>query len=823
MSIETQIDRLLARDPALTNENANKDSRVIGTQRDLLAGVVSKEYSRTRLLPTDVADAHERGDIHVHDLDYSIGGYFNCCVPDIPRMLKSGFQLGGASIETPKSLRTAAEVIPQVVVNISSNQYGGITVHEVDKILEPYAFMSLDKHRKDARKWVSEDRVEEYAREHLIKEIYDACQSLEYELNSCYSSAGQVPFVTVSFGLAESWLGKEIQKAILEVRLKGLGRDGVTPVFPKLIYALREGHNKHPDDPFYDVKRLAVKCATKRIYPDILSYENVVALYGAFVTPMGCVRGYESALWEQNGTTYYTGLSSMWDKLSTHTLPKYQDNGVDQYIDLHDVTVLDSHTGKPVMVRATRIVKNHQNHWLKIKTLGGRVLHVTTDHPLYVKGRGRVTAMDLVPGDVLKKSLFDQYDVGAPVYGDKAWLAGVIITDGCLNDPCEILGALACAKKKRFDTVKNRRYDREDAEVVSVEYVDIDEPSYDLTTETDYFDVSGIVSHNCRSFVPYHEKEDGSPMVYGRRNGGVVTLNLPRQALKSETIDEFYANVLEESEHVRSALEWRIETLRGVHARNNPIFYSSGAAGSVLGADDQVIDIFTDGEATFSFGYTGLNETVSRFYGTDWYGDSEAVDFSMNIIRYLNQIRDRWNAESRFYYTLYATPAESLTDRFAHLDAKEFGVVEGVTDKDWYTNSFHVDPRHNMSPFDKYKFEAKYIPYTTGGNICYVEMPNLESNPDALEALWDYASREVPYFGVNTPISKCLVCSYSGDMDADARGFFCPECGNRDADQLEVIMRLCGYLSDVGQRKPIAGRVEEIKARVKHGALPVGE
>lgn len=607
MSIETQIERLIQRDPEITDENANKDSRVIGTQRDLLAGVVSKEYALTRLLTPDVAKAHRDGDIHIHDLDYSIGGYFNCCVPDIPRLLKNGFQMGGASIESPKSLRTAAEVIPQIIVNISSNQYGGITVHEIDRILEPYAYLSLEKHRTEARKWVSEDQVEDYARQQLVKEIYDACQGLEYESNSCFSSSGQQPFLTISFGLSESWIGKEIQKAMLQVRIRGLGRDGITPVFPKLIYVLKQGHNTKPGDPFYDVKRLALECAAKRIYPDILSYEKVQELYGTFVTPMGC-----------------------------------------------------------------------------------------------------------------------------------------------------------------------------------------------------------------RSFLPYHENQDGSPMVYGRRNGGVVTLNLPRQALKSETTEEFFENLEAGARSIRRALEWRIATLQDVRAKNNPIFYVSGASGHTLESESSVSDIFTGGEATFSFGYTGLNEAVTRFFGENWYDNSEAVTFSLEIMNRLNDIKTEWNSESSYFFTVYATPAESLTDRFARVDRETFGVVPGITDKEWYTNSFHVDPRVTMSPFEKYEFESKYIPLSSGGNISYVEMPNLESNLDALETLWDYASEHLPYFGVNTPISKCYACGYSGDMDANARGFFCPECSNHDADTLEVIMRLCGYLSDVGQRKPINGRVEEIKSRVKH-------
>lgn len=609
MSIEAQIEKLIDRDPSITDENANKDSRVIGTMRDLLAGVASKEYVKGHGLPPEVAEAHESGEIHVHDLDYSIGGYFNCSVPDIPYMLANGFQMGGATIESPKSLRTAAEVIPQIVVNIASNQYGGLTVHEIDKILEPYAELSMEKYRDEARKWVSEDRVEEYARAQMVKEVYDACQGLEYEANSCFSSSGQQPFLTFSFGLSETWIGREIQKAILKVRLKGLGKDGITPVFPKLIYILKDGHNLRPDDPQYDIKQLALECSSKRIYPDLLAYDKVVEIYGTFVTPMGC-----------------------------------------------------------------------------------------------------------------------------------------------------------------------------------------------------------------RSFIPYHEKADGVPMVYGRRNGGVVSLNLPRQAMKSLSKADFFENVAQQAENVRKALEWRIDTLRGVQAKNNPIFYMSGACGHVLEPDDYVIGIFKHGEATFSFGYTGLNEAVAAFYGEEWYYNEEAVAFSLEIMSFLNGIKDSWNDDSEFLYTLYATPAESLTDRFARIDQEAFGVTEYLYDKGWYTNSFHMDPRHKTDPFTKYDFEKVYPPLSTGGNIVYVEMPSLVDNLEALETLWDYAYERVPYFGVNTPVSKCRACGYEGDMDADAKGYYCVSCGNRDEKTLEVIIRLCGYLSDASARKPISGRVKEIQSRVKHGA-----
>lgn len=606
MNLRTTVESLLNRDPLVVDENANKDSNVLGTQRDLLAGVVSKEYALEELLPPDVAHAHKSGLIHIHDLDYSLGGYFNCSLPDFPSLLRNGFQMGGASIQPPKSIRTAAEVIPQIVVNTSSNQYGGITVHAIDNLLEPYAQLSFDKYLEDAKRWVAPELQEEYAREKTIKEIKDSCQSIEYELNSCFSSSGQQPFVTISFGLTRSWLGREIQKAVLETRLEGLGAQKTTATFPKLIFVLKNGINLNKDDPNYDIKTLAMVCASKRIYPDILSFDKMIEQYGFFVSPMGC-----------------------------------------------------------------------------------------------------------------------------------------------------------------------------------------------------------------RSFLPLYEVDDEA-VVYGRRNGGVVSLNLPRMALVSRTQEEMLSHLGEAADLGLQALAWRIDSLRAARAKNNPITYVSGGCGHSLNPNDPVIDIFKNGEASFSLGYVGLNETVTKFYGQDWYDNQEAVDFSVLVLKKLNEKIDSWNRESEFKVSAYGTPAESLTDRFNRLDTELFGVVPGITDKNWYTNSFHVDPRKKISPFDKFEFESKYVQYSAGGSIIYCEMPSLANNLDAIEAIWDFGYQTVPYFGINSPINKCFACGFEGDMDADDKGFFCPSCKNQDPEKLECIMRLCGYLSDVAHRKPIKGRVDEMLSRVKH-------
>ena len=658
MNLTSVIDNYCGHDEKIMDENANKDSKVFATQRDLLAGAISKEYALEKLLPKNVAEAHKKGWIHFHDLDYVLnasGGLFNCMLIDFPGMLAHGFTLGDAEITTPKSLRTAGEIIPQIIANVSSNVYGGVSAHRIDEFLEPYAVISYRKTLKknfarmaefegvvlteneidpladyytsqieqtdnefkiefiDAKKTdskLSEKTIQftiDISKKDVIKEVFDTFQSLEFEISSLFSSNGQTPFVTFNFGLSTGFWGREIQKAILQNRIEGLGPEKRTAVFPKLVYTLKEGHNLKPGDPNYDIKRLAVECSTKRIYPDILSYEKVMEIYGTFVSPMGC-----------------------------------------------------------------------------------------------------------------------------------------------------------------------------------------------------------------RSFLSDYQDKDGNHITYGRRNIGVVSLNLPNIALTVNTPDEFMTLLDQRIQAVKDGLMYRYNRLASTTARNAPILYQYGATGHRLNPDETVQRIFNDGEATASIGYVGLHETATRFWGNDWQDNPEAKNFTIQVLRHLNYWKEKWAEETGIAFSVYSTPAESLISRFAEVDKATFGSIKDITDKGYYTNSFHLDVRKQVTPFEKIDFEADYPPLAAGGNICYVEQPSLIKNPDALEAIWDYMHDRVPFSGVNTPISRCYKCNHEGDFDADARGFYCPQCGNRDPQQCEVVERLCGYLGSVSMRKPISGRVKEMKARVKH-------
>jgi len=603
------IVRLLDKDSTVVNENANKDSEVFNTQRDLTAGTVGKAIG-LRMLPPHVANAHQKGDLHYHDLDYHpYAPMTNCCLIDFRSMLEHGFRIGNAQVEPPRSIQTATAQISQIIANVSSSQYGGCSVNRIDELLAPYAERNLEKHLADARRWIADESAhEEYARTKTRKDIYDAMQSLEYEINTLFTSNGQTPFTSVGFGLGTGWLEREIQRAILQIRIRGLGSEGRTAIFPKLIFTLRRGVNLEPEDPNHDLKQLAVECSTKRMYPDVLSYDKIVELTGSFKVPMGC-----------------------------------------------------------------------------------------------------------------------------------------------------------------------------------------------------------------RSFLQGWQDENGEDVSEGRMNLGVVTLNLPRIALEADgDLDTFWRLLDERLETVHDALVFRIERCKEARPGNAPILYVHGAFGQRLAPDDDVDRLFRDGRATVSLGYIGLYEVAAAFYGGAWEHDPEAKELTLDVLRSLHAHAAGWTARTGYRISVYATPSESLTDRFCRLDRERFGAVPDITDKDYYTNSFHYDVRKNPTPFEKLDFEAEYAPYTSGGFIHYCEYPVLQQNPKALEAVWDYAYDRVGYLGTNTPVDRCYACGFSGDFDPTARGFACPSCGNADPRTCDVVKRTCGYLGNPQQRPMVHGRHAEISARVKH-------
>ncbi|MGL4207152.1 MAG: anaerobic ribonucleoside-triphosphate reductase [Aeromonadaceae bacterium] len=592
----------------LLNENANKDSKVIPTQRDLLAGIVAKHYATQYMLPRDVVQAHERGELHFHDLDYSpFFPMFNCMLIDLQGMLTHGFKMGNAEIDTPKSISTATAVTAQIIAQVASHIYGGTTINRIDEVLAPYVTISYEKHKQVAQEWQIPD-AEGFARSRTEKECYDAFQSLEYEVNTLHTANGQTPFVTFGFGLGTSWESRLIQQSILKNRIAGLGKNKKTAVFPKLVFAIKDGLNHKPGDANYDIKRLALECASKRMYPDILNYDQVVKVTGSFKTPMGC-----------------------------------------------------------------------------------------------------------------------------------------------------------------------------------------------------------------RSFLGVYE-EEGQLIHEGRNNLGVVSLNLPRIALEARDEAHFYDLLDNRLRLAKKALMARIERLDGVKARVAPILYMEGACGVRLKADDNVSDIFKHGRASISLGYIGIHETINALYGQQkhLFDDATLREKGIKIVQTLRDAVDSWKDETGYGFSLYSTPSENLCTRFCKLDTREFGVVEGVTDKGYYTNSFHLDVEKKVDPYAKLDFEMAYPPLASGGFICYGEYPNIQHNLEALENVWDYSYDKVPYYGTNTPIDECYECGFTGEFECTSKGFTCPKCGNHDSTKVSVTRRVCGYLGSPDARPFNSGKQEEVKRRVKH-------
>lgn len=296
----------------------------------------------------------------------------------------------------------------------------------------------------------------------------------------------------------------------------------------------------------------------------------------------------------------------------------------------------------------------------------------------------------------------------------------------------------------------------------------------------------------CRSFLGSYEEND-EYITDGRNNLGVVSLNLPRIALESEgNKEKFFAILNNKLQLCKDALMFRIHTLDGVQAKNAPILYMHGAIGKRLKADDYVADLFKNGRASVSLGYIGLHEVAVYFYGYNWQEKTEAKEFTLDIMKKLKQHTDTWKEETSYAFSVYSTPSENLCNRFCKLDKEKFGEVRYITDKGYYTNSFHYDVDKKISPFEKIDFEKDYVQFTNGGFIHYCEFPSLINNPSGLEAIWDYAYDRIGYFGTNTPIDKCYECKYEGEFKATDEGFECPNCGNNNPITTSCIRRICG-------------------------------
>ena len=615
-------------------ENSNKNPVVNSTQRDYMAGEVSRDLTNRLLLPEDIVKAHEEGIIHFHDTDYYAQHMHNCDLVNLEDMLQNGTVITGTLIERPHSFATACNIATQIVAQVASNQYGGQSISLTH--LAPFVDVSRQKIRKQVLAEVealgvdpTEDKITEIVEKRLREEIRRGVQTIQYQVVTLLTTNGQAPFITVFMYLNEARSEQEkrdlavIIEEMLEQRYQGVKNEQgvwVTPAFPKLIYVLEED-NIHDDSPYYYLTQLAAKCTARRMVPDYISEKKMLELKGDVYPCMGC--------------------------RSFLTPDRFTDAGV---------------------------------------------------------------------------------------------------------------GNIA----------------------------------------------------NAGNYVP------GKHKYYGRFNQGVVTINLPDVALSSGgNIEKFWTIFEERLELCHRALRCRHDRLKGTLSDAAPILWQYGACAR-LKKGEPIDKLLYDGYSTISLGYAGLYECVKYMTGKS-HTDPSATPFALSIMQKMNDKCKEWKTAENIDYSLYGTPLESTTYKFAKCLQKRFGVIEGVTDKGYITNSYHVHVTEKIDAFTKLKFEAQFQHLSPGGAISYVEVPNMQQNLEAVLQVMKFIYDNIIYAELNTKSDYCQVCGWDGEIsivDEDGKLIWrCPKCGNTDQDKMNVARRTCGY---IGTQFWNQGRTQEIKDRVLH-------
>ena len=594
-------------------ENSNKNATAASTQRDLIAGEVSKDLTKRLLLPEKIAKAHEEGILHFHDADYFVQPIFNCCLINIQDMLDNGTVMNGKLIESPKSFQVACTVMTQIISAVASSQYGGQSVDL--KHLGKYLRKSHDKYEKAYRAHFGDefddDIIEKLVQDRLKDELKSGVQTIQYQINTLMTTNGQSPFVTLFLNLDENneYIEENamIVEEILRQRLEGIKNEKgvyVTPAFPKLIYVLDE-NNCLKGGKYDYITKLAVKCSAKRMYPDYIS-----------------------------------------------------------------------------------------------------------------------------------------------------------------------------AKKMRENY------------------------------EGNVFSCMG-----CRSFLSPWKDENGNYKFEGRFNQGVVSINLPQIGILAKGNEEVFWKLMDERLQLCfEALICRHNALKGTLSAVSPIHWQYGAI-SRLDKGEKIDPLLYGGYSTMSLGYIGLYEVTKLMKGVS-HTDPVGEEFALRVMNHMKEATDRWRDETNIGFSLYGTPAESLCYRFARIDLEKFGEIKDITDKGYYTNSYHVDVREKIDAFSKFSFESQFQKISSGGSISYVEIPNMRHNLEALEEVVKFIYDNIQYAEFNTKSDYCHVCGYDGEIKInDDLEWECPQCGNKDHSKMNVTRRTCGYL---GENFWNVGKTKEINARVMH-------
>ena len=615
-------------------ENSNKNPVVNSTQRDYMAGEVSRDLTNRILLPEDIVKAHEEGIIHFHDTDYYAQHMHNCDLVNLEDMLQNGTVITGTLIERPHSFATACNIATQIVAQVASNQYGGQSISLTH--LAPFVDVSRQKIRKQVLAEIEElgvaqdeTKIARIVEKRLREEIRRGVQTIQYQVVTLLTTNGQAPFITVFMYLNEARSEQEkrdlaliIEEMLLQ-RYEGVKNEQgvwVTPAFPKLIYTLEED-NIHEDSPYYYLTKLAAKCTARRMVPDYISEKKMLELKGDVYPCMGC--------------------------RSFLTPDRFTDAGVGN-------------------------IANAGNY------------------------------------------------------------------------------------------------------------------------------------------------EPGKHKYYGRFNQGVVTINLPDVALSSGgNIEKFWDIFEDRLELCHRALRCRHDRLRGTLSDAAPILWQYGACAR-LKKGEPIDRLLYDGYSTISLGYAGLYECVKYMTGKS-HTDPAATPFALSIMQKMNDKCKEWKTAENIDYSLYGTPLESTTYKFAKCLQKRFGIIEGVTDKGYITNSYHVHVTEPIDAFTKLKFEAQFQHLSPGGAISYVEVPNMQQNLEAVLQVMKFIYDNIIYAELNTKSDYCQVCGWDGEIEIVEDGgkliWRCPKCGNTDQDKMNVARRTCGY---IGTQFWNQGRTQEIKERVLH-------
>ncbi len=792
-------------------DNANTDSALVSTKRSLIYNQLNKElYQKFNMTPDELQACND-GYIYIHDM-VARRDTFNCCLYDIESVLTGGFEMGNVWYNEPKTIDTAFDVIGDIVLSAAAQQYGGFTIPEIDKILVPYAKKSFIAHMKDAIELIYTDRedlklmymsivdansdkdkninnikeihpvlakVYDYAIKKLEKDIEQGFQGWEYKFNTVGSSRGDYPFITITFGLETSMFGRMINKICLNTRRNGQGKDGFKkPVlFPKLTFLYDKnlhGEGKELEDVFM----AAIDCSQKTMYPDYLSLTgdgyipSIYKKYGKAISLMGCVHGSSSVKVcgksiNDHCVIYEDNIEKLWNIISKNSnyKPIQQIDGDDRfsYIEFNnpiDLQVWDNKVGTYVGVK--KFVRNITNKWIKIKLYNDYELICTPDHPLPVLFKGRTRADEI-----------------------------------CVNDELII------------DNSDNRS-----SRVASITTISCDqEYSYDFETETDHFTVNSIYSHNCRaSLSPWYEKggmepadETDIPIFTGRFNMGAVTLHLPMILAKSrEENRDFYEVLNYYMEMIRTIHKRTYKYLGKMKASTNPLAYCEGGIyGGHLQPNETIEKLLAP--MTMSFGITALNELQVLYNGKTIREDGK---FALEVMEWINKKIDEYKHEDNILYAIYGTPAETLAGLQAKQFKNKYGIIKGVSDRGYVTNSFHCHVSEEMDPIEKQDKEKRFWDLFNGGKIQYCKYP-INYNKEAMITLIRRAMDMGFYEGVNLSLAYCEDCGHE-ELSMDV----CPKCGSKNLTKIERMNGYLGYSRVKGQTRFNDSKMEEFKDRI---------